>query len=123
MKEWIPNSVYGGHGFGFSGDKARKIAPFQRFLENRAKILPWIREYSPYEWVGPGDPPVYLYNSDAPAIGQQRKDPTHSSNFGLKLQEKMRAAGLECDLMCPGATGVKHPDPVAFLIARLKEAP
>ena len=40
MKEWTPNSKYGGHAFG--------LQPFDTFLENRKKILPWIKEYSPY---------------------------------------------------------------------------
>ena len=52
MKEWTPNSKYGGHAFG--------LHPFDKFLESRKKILPWIKEYSPYANVTKGDPPVFL---------------------------------------------------------------
>lgn len=34
--------------------------PFNTFLANREKILPWIAEYSLYALVTPDDPPVYL---------------------------------------------------------------
>jgi hypothetical protein len=68
------------------------------------------------------DPPVYLHYADAPAIGGKQKDPTHTSNFGVKLQERMRESGVECHLMYLGAPEPEHPDPVKFLIARLKGA-
>jgi hypothetical protein len=51
IKEWTPNSRYGGHAFGFGS--------FGEFLAGRDKILPWIAEYSPYALVNAGDPPVY----------------------------------------------------------------
>jgi acetyl esterase/lipase len=120
MKEWTPNSAYGGHAFGLNGDKAKKVTSFQQFLASREQILPWIKEYSPYELVTADDPPVYLFYSDPPALGQNRKDPTHTSNFGVKLEEKMKRLGVGCDLMYPGVTTLKQPDPVAFLIERLK---
>jgi acetyl esterase/lipase len=120
MKDWTPNSTYGGHAFGLDGDKANKISSFQQFLASRDEIMPWIKEYSPYELVTSDDPPVYLFYSMPPAIGKDQKDPTHSSNFGVKLQEKMRATGVECHVMYPGATNLPQPNPVEFLIARLK---
>jgi acetyl esterase/lipase len=120
MKEWTPNSTYGGHAFGLNGDKAKKLSSFQQFLASRDKIMPWIKEYSPYELVTADDPPVYLYYTVAPALGMNQKDPTHTSNFGVKLQEKMRATGVECFLMYPGVTNLPNANPVEFLIARLK---
>ena len=120
MKEWTPNSTYGGHAFGLDGDKAKKISSFQQFLASREEIMPWIKEYSPYELVTADDPPVYIYYQTPPAIGKDQKDPTHTANFGVKLQEKMRAVGLECHVMYPGATNLPQPNPVEFLIARLK---
>jgi acetyl esterase/lipase len=120
MKEWTPNSVYGGHAFGLNGDKAKKLSSFQQFFDSRDEIMPWIKEYSPYELVTADDPPVYLYYTAAPALGKKQRDPTHTSNFGIKLQEKMRATGLECQLMYPGATNLPYANPVEFLIARLK---
>jgi acetyl esterase/lipase len=120
MKKWTPNSTYGGHAFGFTGDKKKGISQFQQFLEGREKILPWIKQYSPYELVTGDDPPVYLYFSAPPALGQPQKDPTHSANFGVKLQEKCRGAGVPCQLVYPGAPDVKHRNTTAYLIATLK---
>ena len=120
MQEWTPNMSYGGHAFGFNGKKNTAGSGFADFLANREKILPWIMKYSPYELVSADDPPVYLHYADAPAIGKKQKDPTHSSNFGVKLQEKMKLSGVECHLMYLGATDVKYPDPILFLIDRLK---
>jgi len=112
MKEWMPNSTYGGHAFGLQG--------FAAFLENREKILDWIKEYSPYELVTSDDPPVGLYYGPAPAMGTEMKDPTHSPNFGLGLQEKCKKEGVECELIYMGAPDVKHPTVQAFLLDKLK---
>lgn len=120
MKEWTPNSTYGGHAFGFTGDKQKKISGFQQFLEKRDSILPWIQQYSPYELATADDAPVFLHYGTPPAIGENQKDPTHSANFGVKLQEKLKTLPLECHLMYPGAKGVPYPDPIQFLIAKLK---
>ncbi len=105
MKEWTPNSTYGGHAFGFKGDPAAKLSSFAEFLVKRDTILPWIAEYSPYALVSQDDPPVYLYYSAPPALGQEQKDPTHSANFGVKLKEHCEASGVVCELFHPGAPG------------------
>ena len=55
------------------------------------------------------DPPIYLIYGTPPALGQDQKDPTHTSNFGVKLQEKCQSVGVECELVYPGAPDVKHP--------------
>lgn len=114
MKEWTPNSKYGGHAFG--------IASFPQFLADREKILPWIAEYSPYALVNLGDPPVYLIYSTPPALGQDQKDPTHTSNFGVKLQEHCKTTGVTCELVYPNAPSVRHATATDFLIATLKRA-
>ncbi len=111
MKDWTPNSTYGGHAFG--------LGRFDNFLAQRATILPWIAEYSPYALVTPDDPPVYLFYSAPPALGQPQKDPTHTSNFGVKLQEHCRASGVACELAYPGAPGVKHATTQDYLIGTL----
>jgi acetyl esterase/lipase len=115
MKEWMPNSSYGGHAFGFMGK-----GKFEEFLANREKILDEIKEYSPYELVTSDDPPVGLFYSRPPAMGQSKEDPTHSANFGVGLQEKCKAQGVECELVYPEAPDVKHPNPNAYLIDKLK---
>ena len=112
MKEWTPNSRYGGHAFG--------LRAFGDFLKQREKILPWIAEYSPYALVSKDDPPVYLIYGTPPAIGQNQKDPTHTSNFGVKLQEHCKTKGVTCELVYPGQAKVKHETPTAFLISQLK---
>jgi len=114
MREWMPNSRYGGHAFGFRS--------FQEFFDGREKILPWIKEYSPYELVTSDDPPVYCFFGAAPAMGQVQKDPTHSANFGVKLQEKCRSVGVTCDVVYPGAPDVKYRSTADYMIAMLKAA-
>ncbi len=122
MKEWTPNSKYGGHAFGFSGDKAKGLSQFDEFLAKRETILPWIAEYSPYALVSKDDPAIYLTYSAPPALGQEQKDPTHTANFGVKLQEHCRANGVACELFYPGAPDVKHATVQDFLIEKLTGA-
>ena len=112
MKEWTPNSRYGGHAFGLTG--------FAEFLAEREQILPWIAEYSPYALASADDPPVYLIYSAPPALGQDQKDPTHTSNFGVKLQEHLGTLNLGCELVYPGAPAVMHATPTDYLIAELQ---
>jgi acetyl esterase/lipase len=121
MKEWTPNSRYGGHAFGFIGDKKTPNSQFEAFLAGREQILPWIQEYSPYAHVSQDDPPVYLIYGAPPALGQEQKDPTHTANFGVKLQEKAKSVGVECELVYPGAPDVKHKTMEEFLIEKLKK--
>jgi len=124
MKEWTPNSRYGGHAFGFYPDpKDRKTrdTQFPKFLEARESILPWIKEFSPYEHANAGDPPIYMIYGAAPAKGKDEKDPTHSANFGVLLKEKLDKEGVECELVYPGAPNVKHPSMHEYLIDKLKE--
>jgi acetyl esterase/lipase len=125
LKEWTPNSKYGGHAFGFMPnpkDLKTRDTQFAQFLAARDSILPWIKEYSPFEHVTADDPPIYLIYSAPPALGQSQNDPTHTSNFGVKLQEKLRSVGVECELVYPGAPGVKHPKLEDYLIEKLKAA-
>jgi len=118
MIEWTPNSRYGNHAFGIEPEAGQK--PFEAFLAAREDILPWIAEYSPYALVSADDPPVYLLYNGAPAIGEEQKDPTHTANFGLKLQEHVQSVGGEAELVYPGAPDVKHENVNAFLISKLK---
>ncbi len=123
MKEWTPNSRYGGHAFGFMpdpNDRTTRDTMFPQFLAARESVLPWIKEYSPFENVTSDDPPVYLTYAAPPAKGKEERDPTHTANFGLILQEKLRATGVAHELVYPGAPDVKHAQMHDFLIARLK---
>ena len=113
MKEWTPNSKYGGHAFG--------LHPFDEFFKGRNKIMPWIKEYSPYANVTKDDPPVFLEYKTPPAIGEAQRDPTHTSNFGLKLQEHCQANGVPCELYYPKGPKTKHQDTTSFLITHLQK--
>ncbi|MCF7973734.1 MAG: alpha/beta hydrolase fold domain-containing protein, partial [Phycisphaerae bacterium] len=112
MKEWTPNSRYGGHAFGKRN--------FEQFLADRESILPWIAEYSPYALVTPDDPPVCLLYSTPPALGQVQKDPTHTSNFGVKLQEKCMDVGVPCEFVYTADADTRHILASDFLIKTLK---
>jgi len=115
MKAWTPNSNYGGHAFG--------LATFEQFLAARDRLQPLIAEYSPFHLVTKDDPAVYLIYKTPPALGQDQKDPTHTANFGVKLQEHCRSLGVACELMYPGATTAKHATAQDYLIATLKARP
>ena len=122
MQEWTPNSRYGGHAFGFMPDPkdlATRDTQFAQFLAARERVLPWIRLYSPWEHVSADDPPIYLSYSTPPALGKEEKDPTHTANFGVKLQEKLRSVQVPCELVYPGAPDVRHAAMVDYLIERL----
>lgn len=111
MKEWIPNSRYGGHAFG--------KPDFSTFLAERESILSWIEQYSPYALVKRGAPPVAIFYSEPPAMGERQRDPTHSANFGIGLQQRCRELRVECSVVYPGAESLGHTDPTAYLIEKL----
>ena len=122
MIAWTPNNNYGAHAFGFTGDRAKKLDPFAQFLAARETVLPWIAEYSPYALVTPDDPPIYLFYDTAPAMGQPQANPAHTANFGVKLQERCQALGLDCELVYPGASHVSHPTPKSYLLQKLRSS-
>jgi acetyl esterase/lipase len=120
MKEWTPNSRYGSHAFGIFKETEKKYTQdFEAFLAKRDEIAPWIAEYSPYALVTSDDSPVYLAFAAPPALGQDQKDPTHSANFGVKLQERLDEVGVPCELFYPGAPKVQHASITDYLIAKL----
>lgn len=120
MRTWIPNIAYGGPQFGFAGDKSKKLSSFQEFLNNRDKMLPWINKYSPYGLVTSDDPPIHIFYTKPPAMGKKQGNATHSANFGMPLQEKMRSLGIECHIVYPGTPDREFADPVQFLISQLE---
>jgi acetyl esterase/lipase len=120
MKEWTPNSRYGGHAFGFMRNATKRDSHFTDFLAARDRLLPVINQYSPYALVSADDPPIYLQYGAPPALGQEQKDPTHSANFGVKLKERLDQVGVPCELVYPGATDVQHPSVLDYLLAKLR---
>ena len=103
MREWTPNSTYGGHAFGIIDGRDGVTDAFAEFLAARSRLLPEIAVYSPYALVSADDPPVYLVYASPPDLGKPAKDPTHSANFGAKLKERLDAVGVECELAYPGS--------------------
>jgi acetyl esterase/lipase len=121
MKAWTPNMDYGAHAFGIDVDKARGLSRFGTFLAARERLLPWIREYSPWEWVTADDPPVFLSYATRPAMGRPQLFPAHSANFGVGLRNKLRSVGIETHLVYPGSPDVAFRHPHEFVIARLTQ--
>ena len=92
MKEWIPNSRYGAHAFGYPD--------FQTWLAKRNECLPWVERFSPAGLLRactPAKAPTFLYTCPAlPPKGELPKDPTHAAMFCVKFQELCEARGIAC---------------------------
>jgi acetyl esterase/lipase len=113
LREWMPNYGYGAHAFG--------LPSFQSLIDNREKVLKWIKEYSPIEHVTKDDPPIGLfYGGEKDAkVGDSPKDPTHSPILGLKLEERCKAAGVDVILVYPGRPHAKYKSSADYLIDHL----
>lgn len=101
LVEWIPNSEYGGHAFGYK-EKSRPDS-FAPFLANRDKHLADLLLYSPISHASADDPPVFIIaKADKPPVkGEPQTDPTHSAVLGLMLQETLRPLGVRCEVHHP----------------------
>lgn len=122
LREWISNSIYGGHAFGFAAKGRTRAQEFDLLIENREKILPWIKEYSPIELVTKDDVPIYLdypNQKKPPVLGGEEADPTHSAMYGVKLLEKLEQTGLEGVLSYPDHKDTKYGSIQKFLIEKL----
>jgi acetyl esterase/lipase len=113
LRAWMPNYGYGAHAFG--------LPNFQSLIDNRDKVLKWIKEYSPIEHVTKDDPPIGLfYGGDKDAkVGDSPKDPTHSPILGIKLEEKLKATGVDVILVYPGHSDAHYKSSAEYLIDRL----
>ncbi len=118
MKEWTPNSTYGGGAFGFMDphDRSTRDKGFVDFLAGREKILPWILEYSPIAHASKDDPPIYISYTNPPDFGKSQEDPTHTANFGVGLKRKLDELHVPCELVYPGAPAVVHNRMERFLV-------
>jgi len=116
LKKWFSNPGYGGHAFG----KHEYGKDFEKFLADREKLLPWIKEYSPWGLVSAEDPPVYVSYGNKPPVSGIGSDSTHGVFFGVGLKKRCTEMGVQCHLVYPGAPNVKYKSPIDYLIATLK---
>ncbi len=114
-KEWLPNSTYGAHAFGKKS--------FDEALADRKSILPWIQEYSPYALVTKDDPGVAIFYESIPDMGKPQKDPTHSANHGMGLQEHCKPLRVACEVIHPGIKNPPYKNATQYLIEKLKAKP
>jgi len=116
LREWMPNYGYGAHAFG--------LPKFEALYDDRDKVLPWIKEYSPIEHVSKDDPPIFMFygtQETPPVVGTKQKDPTHSAILGIKLEERLKAAGVECVLVYQDHMDSRYKNATQFLIERLRK--
>jgi acetyl esterase/lipase len=115
VRDWLPNYTYGAHAFG--------LKDLDEVEKQREKVAAWIKEYSPISHVTKDDPPIGLYYTGVKGakVGENHPDPTHSPILGLKLAEKLKAAGVEVEFQSATTPNEKFPSPQAFLIAHLKK--
>ncbi len=68
-------------------------------------------------------PPIGLfYGGDKDAkVGDSPKDPTHSPILGIKLEEKLKALGVDVVLVYPGHPHAPYRNSADYLIDRLKK--
>lgn len=112
LREWMPNYRYGAHAFG--------LPNFPSLYDNREKVLKWIDEFSPMAHVSKDDPPIAMfYRGEKPVIGASPKDPTHSGIMGIKLEERLKDAGVDVVLIHPGRPHEKYRSSTDYLIDRL----
>ncbi|MFW6106621.1 MAG: alpha/beta hydrolase [bacterium] len=99
MREWIPQITYGAHAF-FTGDEMKtrdKAKQFEYFLAHRKEILPWIKEFSAYEWASADDPPMlHCYGGQKDVIpALDSGNATHHPKFGEYLHKRLKELGVE----------------------------
>ncbi|MBI3407443.1 MAG: alpha/beta hydrolase [Planctomycetes bacterium] len=115
LREWLPNYTYGAHAFG--------LKDFQTMFDQRARVLKWIKEYSPIEHATKDDPPIALFYGGVKGAkpGENHPDPTHSPVLGMKLAEKLKDLGVDVVLSYNGNPHPQYPSAQAYLIDRLKK--
>ena len=92
----------------------RLPAKFDEFHDNRDKVLPWLKQYSPIEHVTKDDPPIfmeYLRQKVPPVPGEKQADATHSAVMGLKLEEKLSRSASRSSWSPPGQPHLQYKNP------------
>ena len=95
MREWIPNSTYGAHAFGYRN--------FDDWLAHRVDCLAEIERISPAGLLRRIDakkaPVVVLQAGRLPKPGELAGDATHSPVFCAKFKEIADAKGVPCEFI------------------------
>ena len=78
-------------------------------------------EYSPFNHMGAGDPPLWMqYGGDLTLPSKNEGHGIHHGVYGLKMKERAEAAGVEVHLVIPGhSTSEKYPTMESFLMDKL----
>jgi len=78
-------------------------------------------EFSPVNHVSKDDPPLFMtYGGDVTLPSKDAGHGIHHPVYGVKMKEKMDAAGVECHLVIPGVSkSEKYGSANAFLMAKL----
>ena len=102
------------------GRPREETTQFQEFLAGREKVLPWIKEYSPYELVCPRRSPdlPLLYDAAGDRAGGERPDAL--GQFRREVAGTLQIHWRPLRTCLPGAPDVKHATVEDFIIAMLK---
>jgi poly(3-hydroxybutyrate) depolymerase len=125
LRNWISNSVYGGHAFGFATKGRSRAEEFELLLKNRESVLPWIREYSPIELISSDDPSLFLEypnQKTEPVLGGKEPDPTHSAMYGIEFAKRCKEMKVDCIVSYPDHVNPEFNSSIDFLIKKLKAA-
>ncbi|MBI3863141.1 MAG: alpha/beta hydrolase [Planctomycetia bacterium] len=92
-------------------------------LENYERHKALYFEFSPYNHVDAGDPPLFMtYPADMTLPSKDAGHGIHHPVYGVKLKEKSDSVGHECHLLIPDVSkSVKYANGNAFLFAKLLE--
>ncbi len=88
------------------------------------RIKELAKDASPINHLSKDDPPVYLVYKRKNLKVTSKTSPgvwVHHPVMGIKLQEAMRKAGVECSLSYPGKKDPKYKDITDFLIKKLSQ--
>jgi hypothetical protein len=126
LREWISNSNYGGHAFGFAAKGRSRPQEFELLIANREKVLPWIMEYSPISLISKDDPPLFLEypnQKTTPVLGGKEPDATHSALYGIQFAARYEKLGVSCIVSYPEHVHPDYANSQAYLIQMLKKQP
>jgi hypothetical protein len=80
-------------------------ATIEGALANYDKYHELYVEFSPVNHVSKGDPPLLMtYGGDMTLPSKDAGHGIHHPVYGVKMKEKMDAAGVECHLVIPGVS-------------------